>query len=304
MSVAPFFPIGLSAAVHLGLLSASALILPPHEEPEYGLTQDQRQTLSRLLEAADADEIAQRETELAEDGEGDEGDEGKRTRCEEGTMSNARAAALRDAAEFGMTTARAGPGEWVSPWDQGEALADDGLSARCDFWGDSGATFTMKDRAHLPGVGDGDPDTRVADLGLVLGSPGHTARAAHRLGEGAAPFLGSGRYRRPRIRAGAVSVSGLLPPEVVQRVLRSRLGRVRLCYEHGLRNNPDLAGRVAVRFVIGRDGAVSNVRNAGSDIPDGGVLSCVVRAHYGLSFPQPESGVATVVFPIVLGPGG
>jgi hypothetical protein len=34
---------------------------------------------------------------------------------------------------------------------------------------------------------------------------------------------------------------------------------------------------VSVRFVIGRDGAVSNVANGGSDMPDGSVVSCVVR---------------------------
>jgi hypothetical protein len=56
--------------------------------------------------------------------------------------------------------------------------------------------------------------------------------------------------------------------------------------------------------VIGRDGAVSNVGNGGSDMPDGGVVSCVVRAFYGLSFPQPEGGIVTVVYPIMFSPGG
>ncbi len=54
--------------------------------------------------------------------------------------------------------------------------------------------------------------------------------------------------------------SGRLPPEVIQRIVRQNFGRFRLCYENGLRNNPNLQGRVSVRFVIGRDGAVSNVR--------------------------------------------
>ena len=86
--------------------------------------------------------------------------------------------------------------------------------------------------------------------------------------------------------------------------MRQNFGRFRLCYENGLRNNPNLQGRVAVRFVIGRDGAVSNVGNGGSDMPDSGVVSCVVRAFYGLSFPQPEGGIVTVVYPIMFSPGG
>ena len=39
-------------------------------------------------------------------------------------------------------------------------------------------------------------------------------------------------------------------------------------------------------------------------MPDGGVVSCTVRAFYGLSFPQPEGGIVTVVYPIMFSPGG
>ena len=108
----------------------------------------------------------------------------------------------------------------------------------------------------------------------------------------------------PQIVRGAASTSGRLPPEVIQRIVRQNFGRFRLCYENGLRSNPNLQGRVSVRFVIGRDGAVSQVGNGGSDMPDGGVVSCVVRAFYGLSFPQPEGGIVTVVYPINFAPGG
>jgi hypothetical protein len=102
---------------------------------------------------------------------------------------------------------------------------------------------------------------------------------------------------------GAVSISGRLPPEVIQRIVRQNFGRFRLCYENGLRNNPNLQGRVGVRFVIGRDGATSNVSNGGSDMPDSGVVSCIVRTFSGLTFPQPEGGIVTVVFPIMFSPG-
>lgn len=103
---------------------------------------------------------------------------------------------------------------------------------------------------------------------------------------------------------GATQVSGRLPPETIQRIVRQNFGRFRLCYENGLRNNPNLQGRVSVRFVIGRDGAVSNVSNGGSAMPDTGVVSCVVRSFYGLSFPRPTGGTVTVVYPIMFAPGG
>jgi hypothetical protein len=55
--------------------------------------------------------------------------------------------------------------------------------------------------------------------------------------------------------------------------------------------------------VIGREGSVTNVQNGGSDIPDSGVVSCVVSAFYGLSFPTPEAGIVTVSYPIMFSPG-
>jgi hypothetical protein len=102
---------------------------------------------------------------------------------------------------------------------------------------------------------------------------------------------------------GLSTVSGRLPPEVIQRIVRQNFGRFRFCYERGLTRNPGLEGRVSVRFIVGRDGNVSNVVNGGSDLPDSAVTSCILSAFYGLSFPEPEGGVVTVVYPILLSPG-
>ena len=107
----------------------------------------------------------------------------------------------------------------------------------------------------------------------------------------------------PTMRPGITTVSGRLPSEVIQRVVRQNYGRFRQCYETGLRTNPNLTGRVTARFVIGRDGAVTNVSNGGGDLPDSGVTSCVISAFYGLSFPSPDNGIVTVTYPIMLVPG-
>jgi len=112
-----------------------------------------------------------------------------------------------------------------------------------------------------------------------------------------------GTQRPPTIRMGATSVSGRLPPEVIQKIVRSNFGRLRLCYEDGLRNNPRLKGRVSVRFVIGRDGSVSAAASSGSDMADTRMVSCVVRVFSGLAFPPPEGGLVTVVYPINFEPG-
>src|ERR1019366_1238265 len=107
----------------------------------------------------------------------------------------------------------------------------------------------------------------------------------------------------PKLREGATQVNGRLPPEVIQRIVRQNFGRFRLCYENGMRANPNLQGRVSVKFVIDRSGAVSMTADGGSDLPDQGVVQCVVRGFGNLSFPQPEGGMVTVVYPIIFNPG-
>jgi hypothetical protein len=103
----------------------------------------------------------------------------------------------------------------------------------------------------------------------------------------------------PRVRDELTTVNGHLRPEVIQRVVRQNFGRFRFCYEAGLRGDPGLQGRVVVKFVIDRAGAVALSTDAGGDLPDARVTQCVVRAFGDLSFPAPDGGMVTVVYPIV-----
>jgi hypothetical protein len=125
--------------------------------------------------------------------------------------------------------------------------------------------------------------------------------------EGATATTPSNRSGRnlgaPSIRQGATQVNGRLPPEVIQRIVRQSFGRFRLCYEGGLRSNPNLQGRIAVKLTIGTKGAVTFAVDGGSDLPDVNVVSCVVRSFGSLTFPPPESGIVTVVYPLIFNPG-
>jgi hypothetical protein len=101
----------------------------------------------------------------------------------------------------------------------------------------------------------------------------------------------------PRIREdGATLSSAGLPIEVVRRIVRQNFGRFRLCYESGLRLDPTLAGAVRVRFVVETDGAVGTVNDAGSTLPDAGVVACIERAFGNLSFPEPTGGALSVTY--------
>jgi hypothetical protein len=107
-------------------------------------------------------------------------------------------------------------------------------------------------------------------------------------------------FKGPRI--GKPEITGHLPAEVIQRIVRQNYGRFRFCFENGLRQNQELGGRVQVRFVIGRSGGVTLAQDSGSDLPDQGVRQCVVSSFSSLSFPEPQGGIVTVVYPIVFTP--
>jgi hypothetical protein len=187
-----------------------------------------------------------------------------------------------------------------------EALGNNDFSANGAMWGDDFGESWGKNGLGLLGIGEGGGG-RGAGIGLgYIGTYGHGAGTGPGDGFGNSAGRLQGNYApKPKagVRMAPVSVSGKLPPEVIQRIVRQNYGRFRLCYEQGLMRNPNLTGRVSVRFVIGRDGAVSNVGSGGSDLPDSGTVSCVLSAFYGLSFPSPDGGIVTVTYPILFSPG-
>jgi hypothetical protein len=222
----------------------------------------------------------------------------------------ARQQALREAMEFGMigllnTGAAGDPNAPTAPWGRDTSLGMDDMSAMGNMWGDEIGDAYGAGGLGLSGIGEGGGG-RGEGIGLgSIGTLGHGAGTGtgQGFGSGHGRLGGSHSTKAPKVRMGATQVSGRLPPEVIQRIVRQNYGRFRMCYEQGLGKNPNLEGRVTVRFVIGRDGSVSNVGNGGSDIPDSGVVQCVIRTYYGLSFPQPEGGIVTVVYPIMFSPG-
>jgi hypothetical protein len=106
-----------------------------------------------------------------------------------------------------------------------------------------------------------------------------------------------------RVDAQVPGPTGRLPPEVIQRIVRERYAQYRGCYEAGLARNPALQGRVVVRFAIDRQGRVADVRDEGSTLPDPDVVACIVKGFADLSFPKPEGGTVTVVYPLAFAPG-
>ncbi len=172
-----------------------------------------------------------------------------------------------------------------------------GLSGDGEGGGGDGKGVGL-DHVGTVGNGAGDPNGKFG-IGKCTDPNGK----CEGFGIGHGPGGGGYKPKAPIMREAVTTTNGRLPAEVIQRVVRQNFGRFRMCYENGLRNNPGLSGRVVTTFVIDRNGAVSIARDGGSDLPDQAVVQCIVRSFGNLSFPSPDSGVATVTYPIILSPG-
>ncbi|MBW2457223.1 MAG: AgmX/PglI C-terminal domain-containing protein [Deltaproteobacteria bacterium] len=164
------------------------------------------------------------------------------------------------------------------------------------------------------GAGDGPWSPGLAGMGEPVGIGGrglgvHGGPGPDGPGGSSRPGYGVSMGRlgpsppagRAKVRLGELTVSGRLPKEVVGRIVRQYLGRLTACYEQGMERDPRLLGRVAVRFVIGREGAVSSV-GSGGDLSDGTVATCVAGVFRSIRFPKPEGGIVTVGAPIDFAP--
>lgn len=108
------------------------------------------------------------------------------------------------------------------------------------------------------------------------------------------------RTRRRRVTSQArepasVTRTNVRLPRYAQQVVQRSSRRIRFCYENARRTNPALRGNVVVKFIVGPSGAVTTVSDAGSDIADPAVVSCVLKCFKRMRFPEPN---ATFVYPI------
>jgi hypothetical protein len=184
--------------------------------------------------------------------------------------------------------------------------AESGPSAMGNIFGS-----TIDDAAGMGGLGLSGPGQGAGGFGagVKLSSIGTTGLAGG-VGDARGPGAGGLAKRREHVAGsyslvwgrgdGGTQVNGRLPPEAVQRVIRQSSGRFRACYEAGLKQNPELEGRVAVKFVIDREGQVALASPwADTTLADASVARCVTRAYQAMTFPKPEGGIVTVVYPIV-----
>src|SRR5664279_3092406 len=197
---------GLSFAAVGGFVTAMAFFVPPLGlTDDEGINQDQLYLIQQYLQAAAEREQEEKETEQVAEDNADikEGGTGTRAKGEEGSMGNptskatnkryavqgprdnpdphiARAAALREAQEFGMigllnTGAAGDPNAPTAPWGRDTSLGTDDVSARGNMWGDEIGDAFGAGGLGLSGIGEGGGG-RGEGIGLGnIGTLGHGA---------------------------------------------------------------------------------------------------------------------------------
>ncbi len=334
----PYF--ALSALSLGGLLSSLAFLVPPLGlQDETESDEDRLYLLQAYLDAAAERERARelRPAAAASAASADTG--GSRAAGEEGALGDAAApAAERRLAVAGNVPPSAGQlsrSELLAEvertgmvgllqssqqglnlpqlsWSAPRAQGGDELTALGDLWservGEAAGSGLALTGTGLHGGGTADGSIGLGGL-APFGRGGDGPGGAGPGGDGrelaalrALRSSGGHRTKVPQLREADTRVSGRLPPDTIRRIVRQNHSRMRLCYEKGLMTNPTLAGRVNVRFVIGSEGRVTHVSEAGSDLPDASVAGCVTRAFYDIGFPKPEGGIVTVVYPISFQP--
>src|SRR5690606_35732929 len=90
-------------------------------------------------------------------------------------------------------------------------------------------------------------------------------------------------------------VAGGLDKEVIADFIRRHIGHILYCYERSLSANPNLFGKVSVRFVIGATGQVETQKIGESTLKEAKVESCILNKVAQWKFPTPKGGVQVMV---------
>jgi hypothetical protein len=317
---------GASLLTHAALVASAFFFMPPYDPlGSRDVSYEQSLLMQQYLASAAEKEQKQEET-IEEQSTVGGGETGARAKDSEGAMGSSsnsdkryavagprdnpdphisRQRMMQDAAQFGLVGVLASmgggdPNAPTAPWGRDDSMGSDPASSNGNLWGSEIGEGGGAGGLGLTGLGEmGGGNGEGIGVGNNIGGLGNNLQRGF---DGGRRIRGNHSPKGISMRPGITTASGKIPPEVIQRVVRQNFGRFRACYETGLKNNPSLSGRVAVRFVIGRNGDVGQASNGGSDLPDGGVVGCVVGAFRGLSFPPPEGGIVTVGYSIQFNP--
>ncbi len=156
--------------------------------------------------------------------------------------------------------------------------------------------FSSRGSGGLALSGNGQGGGGTADT--TLGGLGQKGRGMGRIGTGLGAAGNSsgivGSHSRVEIRSDGPEeavVMGQIDAEAVNRALMAHKDEFRLCYEREINaENPNLSGRVGVKFVIGASGHVTEGGVESSGLNNHNAENCILKVIKRIQFPAPNGG--------------
>jgi outer membrane biosynthesis protein TonB len=90
-------------------------------------------------------------------------------------------------------------------------------------------------------------------------------------------------------------ITGGLDREIIAQYIKSQLGQILYCYERQLSANPDLFGKVAIKFTIGPTGGVEKQNIGDTTLKNATVEGCILNRVAAWKFPAPQGGTRVLV---------
>jgi pSer/pThr/pTyr-binding forkhead associated (FHA) protein len=99
-------------------------------------------------------------------------------------------------------------------------------------------------------------------------------------------------------------ILGALDKSLIDAVIKRHMNQIRYCYQRELTKNPNLGGKVTVKFVIAKDGSVSKASIKSSSLGNKSAESCITGRFRRFRFPEPKGGgIVIVSYPFIFAPG-
>jgi outer membrane biosynthesis protein TonB/pSer/pThr/pTyr-binding forkhead associated (FHA) protein len=160
----------------------------------------------------------------------------------------------------------------------------------------TGSATAMASVGSLQGISTGTPGNggqtyKVGGVG-TLGKGGGNNRALAGLSGLATGAAGAGTVG---ILDEETEIDGGLDKEVIAKVISNYLGEVRYCYERQLSAEPELYGKVQIKFTIDAQGAVDSQRIGTTTLNSAMVEGCILRRLARWKFPKPKGGTHVLV---------
>jgi outer membrane biosynthesis protein TonB len=155
---------------------------------------------------------------------------------------------------------------------------------------------------HALGLGGGTSLDKVGHPGQATASARVGGIGTVGKGGGSTGYKGTGALANGNVGTADVGVleeetevEGGLDKEAIARVIKSQLGQIRYCYERQLSANPDLYGKILVKFTIGSAGSVTAQSIGNTSLNNAMVEGCILRRIAGWQFPTPKGGTNVLV---------